>query len=40
MILGAATVLVAALVIVIGAISVISRDDPANPAGDTTEIKP
>lgn len=40
MILGAATVLIAALVIVIGAISIISRDDPANPAGDTTEINP
>lgn len=40
MIVGAATVLVAALVIVIGAISIIARDDPANPAGDTTEITP
>lgn len=39
-ILGAVTVLVAALVIVIGAISIIARDDPANPAGDTTEISP
>lgn len=40
MVLGAATVLIAALVIVIGAISIIARDDPANPAGDTTEITP
>ncbi len=40
MILGAATVLIAALVIVIGAVYIISKDDPANPAGDTTEITP
>lgn len=40
MILGAATVLIAALVIVIGAIFIIAEDDPANPAGDTTEITP
>ncbi len=40
MILGAATVLIAALAIVIGAISIIARDDPANPAGSTTEITP
>lgn len=40
MVIGAATVLIAALVIVIGAINIIARDDPANPAGDTTEITP
>lgn len=40
MILGATTVLIAALVIVIGAMFIIARDDPANPAGDTTEITP
>ncbi|NMT64476.1 zinc-ribbon domain-containing protein [Marinobacter orientalis] len=40
MILGAATVLIAALVIVIGAIFIIVKDEPANPAGDTTEITP
>lgn len=40
MILGATVVLIAALVIVIGAIFIIVKDDPANPAGDTTEISP
>ncbi|PXX89653.1 hypothetical protein DIT71_14145 [Marinobacter vulgaris] len=40
MILGAATVLIAALVIVIGAVFIIAKDEPANPAGDTTEINP
>lgn len=40
MTLGAATVLLAAAVIVIGAITIIARDDASNPAGDTTEITP
>lgn len=40
MILGAATVLIAALVIVIGAVFIIVKDEPANPAGSTTEITP
>lgn len=39
-VLGALTVLIAALVTVIGAVTIIARDDPANPAGDTTEITP
>lgn len=39
-IIGAATVLIAALAIVVGAIFIIAKDDPANPAGDTTEITP
>lgn len=40
MILGAAAVLIGALVIVIGAVFIIAKDEPANPAGDTTEITP
>lgn len=40
MILGASAVLIGALVIIIGAIFVIAKDEPANPAGDTTEITP
>jgi len=40
MILGATGVLIAALAIILGAIYVISIDEPANPAGDTTEITP
>lgn len=40
MILGAAAVLIGALIIVIGAVFIIAKDEPANPAGDTTEITP
>jgi transcription elongation factor Elf1 len=40
MAIGAAGVLIAALAIVLGAIYVIARDEPANPAGSTTEIRP
>ena len=40
MIIGAAGVLIAALAIVLGAIYVIAKDEPANPAGSTTEIRP
>lgn len=40
MLVGAAGVLIAALAIVLGAIYVIAKDEPANPAGNTTEIRP
>ena len=40
MIIGAAGVLIAALAIVLGAIYVIAKDEPANPAGSPTEIRP
>lgn len=40
MVIGAAGVLIAALAIVLGAIYVIAKDEPANPAGSTTEIRP
>lgn len=39
-VVGAASVLIAALAIVIGAIYIIAKDEPANPAGSTTEIRP
>lgn len=37
---GALIVIAATLAIAITAVSVIIRDDPANPAGDTTRITP
>jgi len=39
-ILGATAVVIAGLAIVIGALFLIERDEPANPAGDTHEVSP